>query len=101
MSKLTSYRQGDVLLIKTEEREDLNNEVSPVLAEGEITGHKHEIVGGSVVTHSWSTGRKFVRSSGDTVITHPEHGHIKLSKGLFEFRLQREYDELTNRYVAD
>ena len=99
MSKLTSYRQGDVLLIKTEEREDLNNEVSPVLAEGEITGHKHEIVGGSVVTHSWSTGRKFVRSSGDTVITHPEHGHIKLSKGLFEFRLQREYDELTNRYV--
>jgi len=25
----------------------------------------------------------------------------KLSEGLFEFRLQREYDELNNRFVAD
>ena len=36
MSKQISYRQGDVLLIKVEEREDLTNEVSPVLAEGEV-----------------------------------------------------------------
>ena len=101
MSNQTSYRQGDVLLIKVEEREDLTNEISPILAEGEVSGHKHEVVGGSVVTNSWQTSRKFVRSSGDTVLTHPEHGHLKINKGLFEFRLQREYDELTNRYVAD
>ena len=101
MSNQTSYRQGDVLLIKVEEREDLTNEVSPILAEGEVSGHKHEVVGGSVVTNSWQTSRKFVRSPGDTVLTHPEHGHLKINKGLFEFRLQREYDELTNRYVAD
>ena len=101
MTKAVNYRQGDVLLIKVEDREDLTNEVSSVLAEGEVSGHKHEIVGGSVVTHSWNTGRKFVRSSGSTTLVHPEHGHFKIKEGVFEFRLQREYDELTNRYVAD
>jgi len=50
MTKAVNYRQGDVLLIKVEDREDLTNEVSSVLAEGEVSGHKHEIVGGSVVT---------------------------------------------------
>ena len=53
--KSSQLRQGDVLLIKVEDREDLTNEVSPVLAEGEVSGHKHEIVGGSVVTNSWHT----------------------------------------------
>ena len=101
MSKQISYRQGDVLLIKVEEREDLTNEVSSVLAEGEVTGHKHEILGGTVVSHQWYSDRKFVRSSGDTVLAHPEHGHIKIGKGLWEVRIQREYDELSNRYVAD
>jgi len=101
MSKPMSYRQGDVLLIKTEEKEDINNEVSTVLAEGEVSGHKHEIINGSVVTHNWYSDRKFVRSTGETSIVHPEHGHIKLDKGLYEVRMQREYDELSNRNVAD
>lgn len=101
MSNQISYRQGDVLLIKVEEREDLTNEVSPVLAEGEVTGHKHEILEGVVYSYGWRSDRKFVRSSGDTVLAHPEHGHIKIGKGLWEVRIQREYDELSNRYVAD
>ena len=101
MTNQTSYRQGDVLLIKVEDREDLTNEASLILAEGEVSGHKHEILGGSVVTHGWGSERKFVRSTGDTVLAHPEHGHIKIDKGLWEVRIQREYNELTNRYVAD
>ena len=101
MTKPISYRQGDVLLIATEENENLTNETSTVLAEGEVTGHKHEIINGAVVTHSWYSGRKFVRSTGETTLVHPEHGHIKLDKGLYEVRMQREYDELSNRYVAD
>ena len=101
MPNQTSYRQGDVILIKVEEKEDLTNEASLILAEGEISGHKHEIVNGTVVTHNWYPDRKFVRSTGETTLVHPEHGHIKLDKGLYSFRMQREYDELSNRYVAD
>ena len=101
MSNQTSYRQGEVLLIKETSEVVFGDELSTVLAEGEITGHKHEIINGTVHTRKWYSEPKFVRSTGETTLVHPEHGHIKIGKGLFEVRIQREYDELANRYVAD
>jgi hypothetical protein len=101
MSNSISYRQGDVLLIKVEDKDELNDVESTVLAEGEATGHKHEIINGTVHTRKWYSEPKYVRSTGETTLVHPEHGHIKIGKGLFEVRIQREYDELANRYVAD
>ncbi len=102
MSNPISYRQGDVLLIKVDDALELNEEAcSSVLAEGEITGHKHEVIGGTVHTRKWYSEPKYVQSTGKTTLVHPEHGHIKINKGLFEVRIQREYDELSNRYVAD
>jgi len=103
MSNQISYRQGDVLLIRVKE-EDIRLEketISSVLAEGEATGHKHEILNGTVHNRQWSSSDKYVCSNGDTVLAHPEHGHIKIDQGLWEVRVQREYDELSNHYIAD
>ena len=49
MSKINNYRQGDIILIRVGDEIVLNEEpLSNVLAEGEITGHKHEIMDGTV-----------------------------------------------------
>jgi hypothetical protein len=103
MSKITSYRQGDVLLVKVDSKDlVLSNElISPILSEGEVTGHKHEIINGTVHNRQWNSLDRYVKSDGGTVLTHPEHGHIKINKGIWEVRIQREYDELENRFVAD
>ena len=102
MSNSISYRQGDVLLIKVDDALELNTETcSSVLAEGEVSGHKHEIINGTVHSRRWYSDPKYVRSTGKTTLVHPEHGHIKINKGLYEVRIQREYSELSNRYVAD
>ena len=101
MTNQKHYRQGDIILIRVEDNVDLNETpISNVLAEGEMTGHKHEVLDGTVHKHSWRQDI-YVRSSGNTILAHPEHGHIKMDEGLFRFRNQREYDELSNRYVAD
>ena len=103
MSNITSYRQGDVLLVKVDSQDLVldNEHLSPVLAEGEVTGHKHEIINGTVHNRRWSSTDKYVKSNGSTVLVHPEHGHIKIKEGIWEVRIQREYDELENRFVAD
>ncbi|MDE2026907.1 MAG: hypothetical protein KGJ11_00020 [Candidatus Omnitrophica bacterium] len=101
MDKKVNYRQGDILLIGIDEDSNVREEsISNVLAEGEVTGHKHEIVNGTVHSHSWRSDI-YVRSTGATTLVHPEHGHIKIKEGLYRFEKQREYDELNNRYVAD
>ena len=102
MSNQTSYRQGEVLLIKETSEVVLGDELSTVLAEGEITGHKHEIIDGKVFGRQyWGSGTQFVVSNGKTTLIHPEHGPVKIDKGVWRVRIQREYSESENINVAD
>ena len=81
MSNQTSYRQGEVLLIKETSEIEFGSELSTVLAEGEATGHKHEIIDGQVFERKyWGAENKFVVSNGNTTLIHPEHGPVKIER---------------------
>jgi hypothetical protein len=127
MSKqnLKGFRQGELLFIPVTAPEWAKKQMNEPLAtkiirEGEVTGHKHEIEGNGVLTELRSTyfypptemrdteksislpeGTMFLTATNDIVIKHPEHKDLKLKKGDYVVRIQREYDEMRNRNVMD
>lgn len=88
------WRQGDVFLVPLESPpsgEWLPH--GPVLAEGEVTGHSHRLeraadarvlsgVGGSMILEVLGE---------EATIVHEEHGPVRVPRGLYEVRIQREY----------
>ena len=124
---MTIYRQGDVFLIKvTGKAPKVGEEVkredgAVVLAHGEVTGHKHQIrsmecslfalednrltgeeaaqaiarIGGGLIPDRLLT----VKAPVD--LTHEEHSTIRLPKGKYIVRVQREYSPGELRSVED
>jgi hypothetical protein len=97
------YRQGDILLIPVAERSLLaERQRECVLALGEATGHKHEILEDAYL---WvdGRGRKFVEVTAEAAtLVHEEHAPITLpGPALYEVIQQREYTPGEIRYVAD
>lgn len=95
-------RQGDVILIPTE---DLNGIKLPhlILAEGEVTGHKHQIVNGQATLYE-TRGTLFLKVISQTAtLSHEEHKAIQIPQGDWMIRIQREYDpeEEWGKYVQD
>jgi hypothetical protein len=86
-------------------RENGKRITSPVLAEGEVTGHKHELATMDGVERYELEGRRFlvVNAEGGVSIEHQEHGVGVIPAGVYEERIDREYDYLTemSRQVAD
>ena len=101
-----------------------------VIAEGEITGHKHEFEGGQVdaveldenasargsATSVHVTRRGFLSILGigaiagpaillkvakATTLKHPEHNALRIPQGRYAVYAQREYDETMTRRVVD
>lgn len=96
-----------------------------VIREGEVSGHLHEVVGSGTLLEvekrsyfRWNEESEkedteyeslnlnnvdLILKADDTLeIKHPEHKSLKLPKGEYFIRIQREYDEaLQSRYVAD
>lgn len=86
-----------------------------VLAEGEVTGHFHEIVDTETVVLSPEDKSAIddlilhVRNPEGATVVHPEHGPITLEPGLWKVARQREYEfgsetrerEARTRRVAD
>lgn len=68
--------------------------MSPVLAEGEVTGHKHELVTMEGVERYELDGKEYliVSAEGGVSITHQEHGPRLISPGLYLVSGDREYD---------
>lgn len=95
------WRQGDVLIqaiesVPTEAilRRDL------VLAEGAVTGHRHEAQAGQLFELE---GTLYLVVSEPWVdVVHPEHGPIRLEKGKYRIWRQREFDGANRaRFVMD
>ena len=97
------FRQGDILLITA-------NVIPPnaakqedgVLATGEATGHKHELLSNAFVWRD-ADGTKYVEVYGkDAQLCHEEHGPIALP-GPATYRMirQREYRPEAVFYVED
>jgi hypothetical protein len=110
------YAQGDLLIERVNDVLPSGEIVSPgadgalVLAEGEVTGHRHaihdrvtmfrddglarDIPGGLYVGH--------VRVDGPTaLVQHEEHAPISLPRGTWRVRRQRELEPRDARLVAD
>lgn len=62
-----------------------------ILAKGEATGHKHEIVEGDIELFEIE-GTLYLRvKSEEAKLAHPEHKTIAIQKGTYEIDHQREY----------
>ena len=84
------FRHGELIIkqvsaVKGKKRSNL------ILAEGEATGHKHEITTGEAELYE-DNGTLYLRVESDTAkLTHPDHNTITLPKGDYEITIQKEY----------
>jgi len=94
-------RQGDLLIVKIEKLpEACVPQKHRVLAEGEATGHMHELDSGELYEKD---GTLYFRVLDDQKITltHQEHGPITFEPGVYKVIRQREYEPRGWRRVAD
>lgn len=85
------YRHGDLLLVYVDEIPASAERVDDlVLARGEATGHKHQLVGNALVYRN--KGQQYVEIVDPTRLTHEEHHDILLPPGCYVVIHQREYD---------
>jgi hypothetical protein len=94
-------RQGDLLIVKVKELpKDCVKQNHRILAEGEATGHKHELDSGELYEKE---GVLYFRVPEDQPATlkHEEHGPITFEPGAYKVIRQREYEPRGWRRVAD
>lgn len=86
----TMHRQGDLLIVKRDTLPgELKARTSNVILEGEVTGHSHRLLAGSILEDA--QGRMFLECLAATQIVHQEHSAISLEPGYWEVVRQREY----------
>lgn len=111
------YRQGDILLVKLDNKPNLkgtkklNSKV--IIGLGEATGHKHQIKDNATFyAPSQKDVEFFAINGGDdipifieilnkTELLHEEHDKIILDKGWYKPIRQREYEPEKIKYVSD
>jgi hypothetical protein len=83
------YRHGELIIrvvkeVKGKKRNNL------ILAEGEATGHKHEITTGDAELYD-ENGTLYLSVKSEAELTHQDHDTITLPKGNYEITIQKEY----------
>lgn len=111
---MIKLQQGDVLLRnkkalqktlhqKTEPKGKLTLVESGIIAEGEVTGHRHRVENGTVFKDE--AGDLWVKACEFSKLYHEEHGTIDLSNidDLLKVDIVKEYDPFEDaiRNVAD
>lgn len=94
-------RQGDLLIVKVDGLPgDCVKKHHRILAEGEATGHMHELDSGELYEKN---GTLYFRVPEDqkTTLKHQEHGPITFEPGVYKVIRQREYEPRGWRRVAD
>lgn len=100
------YRQGDILLVKTDDNvsgaEVLRENGRLILAHGEATGHTHSISCQNARLYL-NGSRMLLKVNGSSPIqlTHEEHASISVPGGLYHVVRQREYSPKEVKYVSD
>ena len=93
-------RQGDLLIVKIDEMPKealkLNHRI---LAEGEATGHMHELDSGTLYESKGVL--YFSVSDKDATLNHQEHAAITFKPGTYKVIRQREYEPSGWRTVGD
>lgn len=90
------YRQGDILLIPTDEQFGQEiNEWDGVVAEGEATGHHHRFVGGGIRaftrTNSGPRRPDIVELTRPACLRHEEHDPISVPAGRYKIGRQKQW----------
>ena len=94
-------RQGDLLIVKVEKiPEGTVKQISRILAEGEATGHMHELDSGEVYEKGGILYFKVTEGNVST-LNHPEHKSVTFEPGEYKVIRQREYEPRGWRYVRD
>lgn len=94
-------RQGDLLIRKVRKiPEDAVKQDHRILAEGEATGHIHELDLGEVYEKDGTLYFRVPESSMAT-LNHQEHGALTFEPGEYLVKRQREYTPGKWRQVAD
>ena len=98
------YRQGDVFVIKSSIPKDakkVNGRI--ILAEGEVTGHHHAIsvIDETICKAYEKDGIMYLHIEAPVDLVHEEHGPITIPPGDYMSYIQREYDVISSRRVAD
>ncbi len=86
-------RQGDILLVKTDEEISGEASNSLILITGKMTGNSHKLTNGKIVFTNDKSSQvmAYVIIEEDSAeLKHPEHKTIILPKGKYEIRRQRE-----------
>lgn len=85
------YRQGDLLLRRVFALpENLRHRQSEILAEGEMTGHKHRLMG-QVQILDGEDG-EYLQVNEESMLVHEEHNQVKLDSGFYKVIHEREFD---------
>ena len=98
-----TYVQGDVVLRRVGRIPEGKELSHLVIAEGELTGHKHVVVGDAVLFEG-DDGNLFVSVRRDGArLTHPEHPPLTLQPANYKVITPREYDHFAEeaREVKD
>ena len=101
--KIETQRQGDLLVEKIESFDPKNMKKSTlVLAEGEVTGHKHQLKGNQIQVYEFEN-QKYIQVPQTAELIHEEHQKLELDQGFYKVTQQREYSYLNEqiRRVAD
>lgn len=97
------FQQGDVLLKVVKEIPKGSEKLDHmILAEGEVTGHKHQVVGDAELLMLDNT--LFLSVFADDVsLLHEEHHPVKIPQGDYVIHIVQEYDHFAEeaRKVAD
>ena len=84
-------RQGDVLIIPSHIAATGRKLPHLTLAEGEVTGHRHQISSGEAELFERDGVLYLKVLSPTALLIHEEHTQITIPKGNWEIRIQREY----------
>jgi hypothetical protein len=100
------WRQGDVFISCTSEiPRDAIKQSHLVLADGELTGHRHQIEELRSAVLYLGRDEQFLEVLAPHAdIVHPEHHTIRLKTGKYRVWRQREFDplkDLRSRFVYD
>lgn len=115
--KKTYFAQGDILLERVADVASASAPINVdpdgavVLARGEVTGHRHAFYGGAMMFRDDALARGVppelylghvkIADKDGAELKHEEHDTIKLPKGTYRVRRQREWTAEQARVVAD
>lgn len=108
--KINWARQGEILIRRINKEEEYffrryKVPAGTVIREGEKSGNRHEVKGsGNLFKPEGAEGfDDMVLEVGEkgAEIKHPEHETVKLPKGKYEIKVQREFDEKKHGKAKD